>query len=264
MEKTTLNLTFEELSILNERKQEIKKGHLDYLDTHPELKTLLSSFMSIVLLEKPTDVVAFAKSHFDAMKPIKITPDPLVVAGPSGVGKGTLISKLLEKYPQQFGFSVSHTTRDPRKGEENGKAYHFVSTEEFDEEVEKNSFLEYAYVHSNGYGTSKRSVEEVQLQEKICILDIDIQGVQQVKKSGIKMKYLFVAPPSMTDLEKRLRGRGTETDDKIRLRLSNAKAELDFASQGHFDKVLVNNDLDEAFAELEETIVEWYPQVRFK
>ncbi|KAF0720620.1 Aste57867_177 [Aphanomyces stellatus] len=283
MEKSS-SLTFEELSILNERKEEIKKDHMEYLDVHPELKTLMSSFMAAVLLEKPNDVVEFAKLHFDALKPIKITPDPLLIAGPSGVGKGTLITKLLGKYPQLFGFSVSHTTRDPRKGvfqrfasmlpmyilffncqlpigEENGIAYHFISSEQFEMEIQDNSFLEYAFVHGNGYGTSKRSVQNA---EKICVLDIDIQGVQQVKKSGLKMKYLFIAPPSMTDLEKRLRGRGTESEDKVTLRLTNAKGELDFAAQGHFDKVLVNNDLDEAFSELEETLIEWYPQIRFK
>ncbi|ETW09378.1 guanylate kinase [Aphanomyces invadans] len=264
MEKGVQSLTFEELSILNERKEEIKKDHMGYLDSHPELKTLLSSFMSAVLIEKPTDILAFAKDHFDALKPIKLAPMPLVVSGPSGVGKGTLITRLLGKFSTQFGFSVSHTTRGPREGEENGVAYNFVTNDEFEAEAANNTFLEYAYVHGNGYGTSLQAVEAVQSQEKICVLDIDIQGVQQVKKSATKMKFLFIAPPSMADLEKRLRGRGTETEEKVALRLTNAKAELDFAAQGHFDKVLVNNDLDEAFAELEETMAEWYPQFRFK
>ncbi|ETV88381.1 guanylate kinase, variant [Aphanomyces astaci] len=207
MDKGVQSLTFEELSILNERKEEIKHDHNAYLDGHPELKTLLSSFMSAVLIEKPSDVLGFAKDHFDALKPIKISPDPLVVTGPSGVGKGTLITRLLGKYPTQFGFSVSHTTRDPRKGEVDGVAYNFVTADEFESHVQSNAFLEFAYVHGNGYGTSVRAVEEVQTQEKICILDIDIQGVQQVKKSSSKMKFLFIAPPSMSDLEKRLRGR---------------------------------------------------------
>ncbi|RHY04929.1 hypothetical protein DYB36_003641 [Aphanomyces astaci] len=231
MDKGVQSLTFEELSILNERKEEIKHDHNAYLDGHPELKTLLSSFMSAVLIEKPSDVLGFAKDHFDALKPIKISQHP---------------------YPMRF------------LGEVDGVAYNFVTADEFESHVQSNAFLEFAYVHGNGYGTSVRAVEEVQTQEKICILDIDIQGVQQVKKSSSKMKFLFIAPPSMSDLEKRLRGRGTEAEEKVTLRLANAKAEMDFAAQGHFDKVLVNNDLDEAFAELEETMAEWYPQFRFK
>ncbi|RHZ17534.1 hypothetical protein DYB37_005985 [Aphanomyces astaci] len=226
MDKGVQSLTFEELSILNERKEEIKHDHNAYLDGHPELKTLLSSFMSAVLIEKPSDVLGFAKDHFDALKPIKIS----------------------HPYPMRF------------LGEVDGVAYNFVTADEFESHVQSNAFLEFAYVHGNGYGTSVRAVEEVQTQEKICILDIDIQ----VKKSSSKMKFLFIAPPSMSDLEKRLRGRGTEAEEKVTLRLANAKAEMDFAAQGHFDKVLVNNDLDEAFAELEETMAEWYPQFRFK
>ncbi|KDO23729.1 hypothetical protein SPRG_10507 [Saprolegnia parasitica CBS 223.65] len=260
-----VTLTFEELSILNERKEEIKRDHLEYLDAHPELKTLMSSFMCAVLMEKPADVVAFAKAHFDALAPMKIAPAPLVIAGPSGVGKGTLINRLMAKYPELFGFSVSHTTRGPREGEINGVAYHFVTIDEFDGQVAKNAFLEHANVHGNRYGTSKFAVEHVQAQEKICILDIDVQGVRQVQGAQLKkVNYLFVAPPSMADLEKRLRGRGTETEDKIKIRLANAKGEVDFAGEGHFDKVLVNNDLDDAFAELEETLFKWYPEVRFQ
>ncbi|RHY64816.1 hypothetical protein DYB34_007761 [Aphanomyces astaci] len=189
---------------------------------------------------------------------------PLVIAGPSGVGKGTLINRLLAKYPSLFGFSVSHTTRGPRPGEENGIAYHFVTKDEFDEAVAADAFIEFARVHGNGYGTSKKSVQVVQDAGKICVLDIDIQGVQQVKLAkDLPVHYLFVAPPSMADLEARLRGRGTETEDKIGLRLANASGELAYADEGHFDKILVNNDLDQAFQELEQTLAAWYPDVHF-
>ncbi|RHY23235.1 hypothetical protein DYB32_009267 [Aphanomyces invadans] len=189
---------------------------------------------------------------------------PLVIAGPSGVGKGTLIARLLAKYPDLFGFSVSHTTRSPRPGEENGIAYHFVSKNVFDEAVDADAFVEYARVHGNGYGTSKKSVQDVQDAGKICVLDIDIQGVQQVKQAkDLNVHYMFVAPPSMADLETRLRGRGTESEDKIALRLANATGELAYADEGHFDKILVNNDLDAAFKELERTLSTWYPNVKF-
>lgn len=190
--------------------------------------------------------------------------EPIVIAGPSGVGKGTLINLLLQKFPNSFGFSVSHTTRGPREGEVDGVAYHFTTKEQVLKEIDAGLFLEHAEVHGNVYGTSKRAVENVQEQGKVCILDIDIQGVQQVKKSGIRAKFLFIAPPSMEELEQRLRGRATETEDKIVLRIKNAADELAYGQQpGVFDAVLVNRDLDDSFNELLATLAKWYPKVNF-
>lgn len=187
-----------------------------------------------------------------------------MIAGPSGVGKGTLINMLLLKFPHLFGFSVSHTTRSPRMGELDGVAYHFKPKEQVQAEIDAGKFLEHANVHGNIYGTSKRAVESVQEQCKICILDIDIQGVQQVKRSGIKAKYLFISPPSIVELEKRLRGRATETEEKIQLRVKNAVGELEFSQQpGMFDENIVNEDLDESFATLLNKLHEWYPSVDF-
>ncbi|RLN56510.1 hypothetical protein BBJ29_006021 [Phytophthora kernoviae] len=263
--KTLDSLSFEELSLLNERKEALKKEHAAYVNAHPEIKTLLSGFMSALLLEKPQDVVAFAAEHFSAFKPPHAELQPLVIAGPSGVGKGTLINLLLEKFPSTFGFSVSHTTRGPREGEVDGVAYHFTAKDKVLKEIEAGLFLEHAEVHSNVYGTSKRAVLDVQEKGKICILDIDIQGVQQVKKSGIKAKYLFISPPSMEELEKRLRGRATETEDKIQLRVKNAAGEVEFGQQpGVFDYNLVNKVVDDSLRELLTTLKEWYPSVELK
>ncbi|KAL4176026.1 hypothetical protein KRP22_000981 [Phytophthora ramorum] len=263
--KALESLSFEELSLLNERKEALKKDHAAYVEAHPEIKTLLSGFMSALLLEKPQDVVAFAAEHFSAFKPPHAELDPIVIAGPSGVGKGTLINLLLEQFPDTFGFSVSHTTRGPREGEVNGVAYHFTEKEKVLKEIEAGLFLEHAEVHGNVYGTSKRAVQDVQEKGKICILDIDIQGVQQVKKSGIRAKYLFIAPPSMDELEKRLRGRATETEDKIQLRVKNAAGEVAFGQQpGVFDSILVNKVVDDSFRELVVTLKQWYPTVELK
>jgi len=187
---------------------------------------------------------------------------PVVFAGPSGVGKGTLVKKLMDKYPSLFGFSVSHTTRGPRPGEEDGVHYNFVAKEDMEAAIARGEFIEHAHVHTNIYGTSIAAVEKVKSQGKVCILDIDIQGVQSVKKSTLTAKYLFISPPSMADLESRLRGRGTETEEKIQVRLQNATQEMEFgAGEGNFDVVIVNDNLDKCFDEIIATIKSWFPSL---
>jgi len=175
-------------------------------------------------------------------------PKAIVVAGPSGVGKGTLIEKLKAEYPEKIGFSVSHTTRDARAGEINGTHYHFAKKEDMKEGIDKGLFIEWAEVHGNYYGTSKASVESVAKDGKACVLDIDVQGCRSVRKAELPAKIIFVAPPSMEELEKRLRGRGTETEEKILKRLKNAEGEMAAREEaGLFDAVLVNDDLEETY-----------------
>lgn len=190
-------------------------------------------------------------------------PRPVVFCGPSGVGKGTIIELLTKKFPKdQFGFSVSHTTRKPREGEENGVHYNFTTVEEIKKEIDDGKFIEYAEVHGNYYGTSVQAVESVKSQGKICILDIDVQGVRNVKKSSLDPRYVFIAPPSMDILESRLRSRGTEKEEDIVKRLGNAAAELEYGNtEGNMDKVFVNDDLDTTFAAAVASFKEWYPQL---
>ncbi|KAL7525882.1 hypothetical protein ACHAXR_001200 [Thalassiosira sp. AJA248-18] len=188
-------------------------------------------------------------------------PRPVVFAGPSGVGKGTLIELLRKKYPSQFGFSVSHTTRKPREGEQDGVHYNFSTVDAIKKEIDDGKFVEYANVHGNYYGTSVAAVESVQKQGKICILDIDVQGVRNVKKSTLDAIYIFIAPPSMKELEQRLRGRGTETEEAVVKRLKNAKDELDYGTAANFDRVFTNDDLDKTFEALVKQFEDWYPQL---
>ena len=192
-----------------------------------------------------------------------LLPKPIVFCGPSGVGKGTLIEMLMKRFPNdQFGFSVSHTTRKPREGEVDGTHYNFTSVEKIKEEIAAGKFVEYAEVHGNYYGTSVAAVETVQKQNRICILDIDIQGVMEVKKSSLEPLYFFITPPSLDELEKRLRGRGTETEESIKKRLANSAAEMKYGHEaGNFDRIFVNADLKNTFEELVETIRENYPQL---
>jgi len=184
---------------------------------------------------------------------------PLVINGPSGVGKGTLIAMLMKEYPSAFGFSVSHTTRAPRPGEQNGVAYHFTTTDAMLPMIENNEFLESANVHGNLYGTTFAAVQAVTDRGQICVLDIDVQGTKSVKAASLDPTptFIFIKPPNMEELEKRLRGRGTETEDKIQKRLTNAKGELAYADEtdgSNYDYILVNNELQECYTQLKTVI----------
>ncbi|KAL2889920.1 Guanylate kinase [Ceratocystis lukuohia] len=177
---------------------------------------------------------------------------PIVISGPSGVGKGTLYKMLFNKHPDTFTLSVSHTTRGPRPGEAHGVDYHYVSKEEFMDLVGKNGFVEWAQFGGNCYGTSKMTIEEQTAKGKLVVLDIEMEGVKQVKNSSISARYVFIAPPSTEELEKRLRSRGTETEASVQKRLAAAKDELEFSNTpGIHDKIIVNDDLEKAYKELE-------------
>lgn len=252
-----------EMKKLKEYRDQVADENKLYLDGHPELATLLDDFVSAVMIHKPTDLVKFGFSYFSSLRPDgALGPAPVVIAGPSGVGKGTLINMLLEKFPSAFGFSVSHTTRAPRPGEVDGVHYNFVSKEDFEDAVERGDFVEFAKVHTNYYGTSFQAIDKIRSAGKICILDIDVQGVQTVKKSKLDAKFVFVAPPSMADLEARLRGRNTETAEKIKLRLENAVAELAYSKvEGAFDLILVNDEINAAFTRMVRQLQSWFPDL---
>lgn len=192
-----------------------------------------------------TEVVAWSKGV------IGNTERPVVISGPSGVGKGTLINMLMKDFPEMFGFSVSHTTRAPRENEQNGVHYHFTKRNVMEEDIKSGKFLEFAAVHGNLYGTSVEAVDVVADAGKRCILDIDVQGARSVRASSLEAIFIFVCPPSFEELENRLRARGTETEEQIQKRLRNAKAELEQGhSSGLFDHILVNDDLEACYERL--------------
>ncbi|XP_014205944.1 guanylate kinase isoform X2 [Copidosoma floridanum] len=183
-------------------------------------------------------------------------PRPIILCGPSGSGKSTLIKLLFNEYPDKFGFSVSHTTRQPRPGEEHGKHYYFTTKEVMQEQIDRGEFLETAVFSNNMYGTSKKAVEDVQKSGKICILDIETEGVKQIKKSSLNPLFIFIKPPSIQELEKRLVGRKTETNDSMQRRLSSAKAEIEFGeTPGNFDLVVINDNIDKAYEKLRDFIM---------
>lgn len=244
-----------------------KAAHTHYINTHPEVRAALQDFLSAVLLEKPEDVYAFARTHFSQRG--KVPRDkllrPLVICGPSGVGKGTLMNMLFEEFGGYFGFSVSHTTRAPRPGEVHGVHYNFTSKDVMAAAIDEGRFLEFAKVHTNLYGTSLEAVRKVQRAGKVCVLDIDVQGVMKIKETDVNPHYVFIAPPSVAQLEARLRGRATESAKDIETRLSAARAEIEYGTEkGHFEHVVVNDQLEKAYADLKSTLIGFYPHLAAK
>ncbi|CAH1249827.1 GUK1 [Branchiostoma lanceolatum] len=183
-------------------------------------------------------------------------PRPVVICGPSGSGKSTLYNKLLKEFPGVFQLSVSHTTRQPRPGELNGREYHFINRDQFQENIKQGDFLEWAEFSGNIYGTSKKALEEVQSNNMIPILDIDTQGVRNVKKASLEAVYIFIKPPNIDVLEKRLRSRKTETEEALQKRLSAAMSELEYGLKpGNFQHIITNDDLDVAYEKLKGILI---------
>ena len=175
----------------------------------------------------------------------------MVLSGPSGSGKGTVSAALMKKN-KEIVFSTSVTTRTPRPGEVNGENYFFVSVDEFENMVQNDGLLEYAFVHTNYYGTPKEFVFNEIDKGEIVLLEIDVQGALQIKKRYKEAVFIFLLPPSMSELKQRLINRDTETEEEINTRFSNAYKELDFV--GEYDFFVVNNTVDQAVQDIEHII----------
>lgn len=164
---------------------------------------------------------------------------------------------LKKDFPTKVGHSVSHTTRAPREGEENGVSYHFVTPDHFQELVDQGKFVETAKVHTNRYGTTFDAVSAVVSRGQVCLLDLDVQGCQSVRRVGFKAYMVFIRPPSMDELEKRLRHRAAEkSEEEVQIRLQTARNEMNFVEDPMWDKVIVNDNLDECYAQLKTLINE--------
>jgi len=176
-----------------------------------------------------------------------------ILSAPSGTGKTTILKNVMANI-DGVAFSVSHTTRTPREGEHDGKDYHFVGREEFIAIKENGDFLEYANVHGNLYGTSRIAVQD-QINNGIdVILDIDVQGARIVKESlETQGVYIFIAPPNLDELERRLKGRGQDSDETIATRLTNARLEMEAVAE--YEYLIVNDNVDETATMFEAIIL---------
>ncbi len=173
----------------------------------------------------------------------------IVLSGPSGTGKGTVCGLVRQHLGERVEYSISATTRKPRNGEENGREYFFYSKKEFEALREQNGFLEWAQVYDNYYGTPRAFVEKVLASGKDCILEIDPQGALQVRKATEDAVLVFIAPPSLEELRRRLTGRGTESAEEVEKRLSCAEGELAYRNQ--YDYIIINDDVERAAEKME-------------
>uniref|UniRef100_A0A3B3SU15 Guanylate kinase n=1 Tax=Paramormyrops kingsleyae TaxID=1676925 RepID=A0A3B3SU15_9TELE len=201
-------------------------------------------------------------------------PRPVVLSGPSGAGKSTLLKRLLRDYEGVFGFTVSRLNYLPLLlGPTllpvadvlpvSSEDYHFVTKETMQQGIDNGDFIENAEFSGNMYGTSTSAVEDVQSQNLICILDVDIQGVKNIKKTDLNPIYVSIQPPSMEILEKRLRDRHTETEESLQKRLEAARIDMELSKEpGIFDVIIINNDLDEAYEKLKEVLFEEITKVQ--
>jgi guanylate kinase len=177
----------------------------------------------------------------------------IVLTGPSGVGKGTLMRSLLQRHPQLY-YSVSVTTRSPRPGEINGENYHFISRSKFEQLVAQGEFLEWAEFAGNYYGTPREAVLTQIQSGKLVVLEIELKGARQIRASFPNALSIFILPPSFDELEKRIRGRGQDSQEAIARRLVRAKAEIEAADE--FDIQIVNDDFDTALRAIEAVLFE--------
>jgi len=176
----------------------------------------------------------------------------IVICAPSGTGKSTLINRLKIDHPE-LEWSVSCTTRPMRAGEKNGKDYYFISKEEFEEQIKNDQFIEWAKVHSNYYGTSKIFVSHGLQEGRKMLFDLDVQGADAMKKIyGHQAQVIFIEPPSVDELEKRLRLRGTDSEQVINERVENAKKEL--SRKNDYDFLIMNDDVERAYQKFRQAV----------
>ncbi len=174
-----------------------------------------------------------------------------VISGPAGTGKGTLCKEILNRN-KEIVFSVSTTTRKPRVGEVDGVNYFFIDNEKFESMVNNKEFLEYAYVHTNYYGTPKKFVMDKIKEGEIVLLEIDVQGAMEIKKNFTEAVLVFLLPPTMEELKNRIINRGTETEEDINRRFKNAFKELDYVD--NYNYFVINDKIEDAIADIESII----------
>jgi guanylate kinase len=190
----------------------------------------------------------------NAAQPPRVEPGLLLVlSAPSGAGKTTLAKRLLEHFPEAR-YSISHTTRAPRGQERDGVDYHFIDARTFKEKIDRGEFVEWAEVYGNFYGSAQSVVDETYRTRGLAVFDLDVQGGEAVKRKHPDAVLIFILPPSVDELERRLRGRGTDADDVIQRRLLSARHEMERGAVT-YDYLVINDEIEQAFRDLQSIVI---------
>jgi len=243
-----MNFDNEVLAYLSTRKVELMDQHDEYITEHPEIREVLNDFLSSVLLNKPDDVFVFAKEYFHPFNPTPLKNKPLILVGPSGVGKRTLIDLVLEEYGDIFARKKSVTTRPVRENNEKSKEnFLFVSPETFKQMANNGDFIEYRE-RSEGcwYGTSKAELESIKASGKIPIIEVDVEGAKEINRQALESNFLFIYPPSFEELRRRI-GNRIETEQEFKIRIREAISQIEMANNSVlFTNRLVNDTIEDA------------------
>ena len=253
-----VNFDNEVLAYLSVRKDELIQSHSDYQQQHPEIREVLNDFISSVLLHKPVssssivcsilkqnDVYVYAKEYFHPFNPTPLQYKPLILVGPSGVGKKTLVREALKKYGSLFESKKSITTREKRDGDNENSAIEFVTKEVFQKMVDENQFIEHqSKLHGHRYGTSYGELKRIKDAGKIPVIEVDVQGAIDLNKMALEGNYLFIYPPSFEELRKRI-GNRIEDEAAFKVRIADAIKQIELANNSVlFTNRLVNDKLD--------------------
>lgn len=247
-----------------QRNRFLCEDNFSYLAKHPEVKQLISDYLSNCLIHKPDDLFKYTKEHFTKYcDNYKEKNRIVVIVGPSGVGKGSLISKLKEDLGDKISFLVSHTTRERKENEVDGKDYHFVSQETFLQMINNDEFLEYNIFGEDYFGTKKSEVYDISAQDKICVMEIDINGAKKLYHSGIMdIYYIAIYPPNTACLRERLRLRGQDSMSEINERLKRGIEEIDeMKSSNIFNFSVLNDDFNVAYTQFKDCFHSIFPEI---
>ena len=244
METETENFDHEILAYLSTRKQKLIDSHGSYIVEHPEMREILNDFMSSLLLNKPDDVYLFAKEYFHPYNKTPVKNKPIIVCGPFGVGKKTLRTKVIKEYGDLFGYSISYTTRK-KKPEEDDDSYHFITKEQFEKMEKENKFSETTEGWGNRYGTSREELKKIEDEGKIPYIEVDFNGANGLK--SIAANFVFLYPPSIEELRRRIANRTEDTEELFKKRLELAIKEIEMANNAVlFTNRITNDALDKA------------------
>mmetsp|Transcript_37520 Transcript_37520/g.49332 ORF Transcript_37520/g.49332 Transcript_37520/m.49332 type:complete len:250 (+) Transcript_37520:45-794(+) len=246
--ESNMNFDNEVLAYLSTRKVELMEQHDEYISEHNEIREVLNDFLSSVLLHKPDDVFVFAKEYFHSFNPTPLKNKPLILVGPSGVGKRTLIDLVLQEYGDIFDRKKSYTTRQIREGNEKAQGnYYFIGQEAFQHKVAQKDFIEHREL-SDGcwYGTSITELDRIKASGKIPIIEVDVEGAIEINRQALEGNFLFIYPPSFEELRHRI-GNRIETEQEFKIRIREAIRQIEMANNSVlFTNRLVNDTIEDA------------------